>query len=328
MSERLRPILDPNSYLNSSEKALATNLADVFTEASTGPVWERIVPFTLRVDGVNKVINPELSDQDILTLYSQDTELERTEFKAGSEIRDTLLNLPDRFVSVWISPPNKDFKYNEGRIIVGYNKTDDITGFKEMQSYGIPTGEITADKLLYISWRLAELSEKNYNLDHPEDLRESPIVFELPREEKSPWEFLRNYIPLEGVWNSIESGMANALKEIRKKDAGEISLQSLEELKTASSLSERLLVIENAKRHMEGKGHTIDVTKICLKDFLQNNYVYTEVILGGDGNVIGTTIEVGKAQHVEKCPYCGVKIGRVIAPGYKCECGQIYEGRC
>lgn len=334
MPERLRPILDPNSYINSSEEALATNLSDVFSEASVGPISVRIVPFTLRVEGSKKVINPELGDQDILTLYSQETELDKTEFNAGSETRDILLNLPDRYISVWFSPPNADLKYNEGRVIVGYNKTDGVTGFKEMQSYGIPTEEITADELLYISWRLAELSEKNYKLDHPEDLREKPIVFELPKDEKNPWEFLRNYIPLEEAWDSILSGKADALKAFRKKDAGEIAFQTLTDLKNAGSSYERVFIIENAKRYMEAKGHSIDVTKICLKNLLQDYYVYTEVTLGTDGDVADVRIGVGKAQHVKNCPYCGANINRVIAPGYRCKgtsaktCGKVYEGKC
>jgi hypothetical protein len=316
--ERLK--FDPRPYTSELDaEKLAVNLADIAIEARVGPVRERINPYTLVVTQDGRVINPQLGEEDIVSLYRTETPLDIKETQAAVKIREALLYDPVGSVAVWFSPASPSYGYMEGRITVGYTRLEN--GVKDMQSYGIPVVDTTPVELLYQAWRLAEFSNRQYILNNPEDLRSEPIVFLLPDQE-NPWEFLSRYLPYPDVWEAIISNDAQVLKEKALDVARQVSPTVLNKILVSKTFNEKVSAIEYGIVGMGDLGMMIDMDKlVCPINAPSMTSSYYSVS-SGDG---GTKVE-GEHKFVRNCGQCGKPIHDFIPKGYRCSCGGVYEG--
>lgn len=323
---RERLAFDTRSYTTSAdEKSLATNLADIAIEARIGALGERVNSYTLQVKDGN-VINLELGEEDISAFFSWETELDRRETRAAHVIRDSLLTSPCGTVAVWFSPESREFGYLEGRVTVGYSR--ERGRVKEMESYCVPTEGLTSEDLLHSAWRLTEFSNEHYTLNSPEDLRDTAVVFQLPEDEESPWEFLRRYISLNEAWDTIINGEARQLREKALKDTQEMAPGILFTLQEDESVRSQEEVLRFIQGKLSERGWDIDTLKLqCPVLFRSSGYdfIFQFISMGGGGIGMNIRSEVGK--FVKNCGKCGVVINAVIGKGYTCrKCGGVYEG--
>lgn len=302
--------------------ALAEDLAGWTKEAGVGPDVDRVNPFRLQVEG-NKVINPALSDKDVALGYVDGSKLEKKEKKAGLEIRECLLNKPLGTISIWISPPGGLSEYSEGRMVVGVNSTKN--GLRVMESYGI-SNHFSAKDCLKIARDLSNLSDQNYELKNPEDIRDK--VFLVSEYQGNVWEFLQKVIPLQKVWESIEKGEANRAKEEALEDAWEAARKIENILGQAETRYDFLragALLEDfmAERGRQVVGSSCGMTNNEAIDNFETG-LFTHVEMTADGEVSDGSGETGK--FIISCPNCGRIIKKVIQAGYRCPCGGVYKG--
>lgn len=276
-----------NRYRIHESDSIAKDLASLAIESSG-----RVNPFWLKRVG-DKVISSDLGEQDVINHYDLNTQ----EGRAGLKIRETLLSEPDGTISIWISPPGGEADYSEGRIVVGVNRGD------SMESYGICT-KFDPKECVEIAKSLGS------EIEDPETLREEVIVI---RDELDPWNYLRQRIPIDEVWDSVASGEVHVHKQEVVNDAT-----------TATKILEPFL------KYMVGKWEQIVVGAWLEKIMMSFGYK----IMGGVCGILNSEI-LGKAatlsgeivKFVKNCGQCGIYIGKLIGKGYRCQkCGGEYVG--
>ena len=288
--------LNPHTYQNDAlPNRLAVNLADIALEAGNKPISERINPYILQVTQDGKVINPDLGIEDVSIFYTDENELRERESAAGLRIRDCLLNKPVGTVAVWLSPPNPQYKYEEGRITVGHN-CNNINNVKIMDSYGIPTTEFTPEDYLHIGWKLSELTDDVLKLESPEDLRGNPIIFYL-QPDISPWTLLKSYIPLEEVWETIESGEVHAKRVNALEAAYRVAPQVFEQIQSAQDSYDLINAIKFGEREMANNGFSIDISKLACEFEVamttETSYIQTYTSLTANKTLQMVTVDAG-----------------------------------
>lgn len=317
-----REAFDTTKY--SHEDGLINDLASLAIESSVDlPLEKRVNPFVLEVANDGRVISSALGPKDVVEYYSNTSKLDRAEKEAGIKIRDCLLSEPDGTLSIWISPPGGPLEYEEGRIVVGLNRKSDDTRF--LESYGICM-DYDSQRCLDISRQLNDHTSPRQTIDCPEDLRDKIFVIMPPKNK--PWKFLREHVPMNNVWDSIESGQVHQTKRQAMRDAREISRRTMQLISVAQSEQDYIQAGAYAERHMRSQGWNI-TSGACGSlngDLLVNTktFLHSHFQIGLEGNVIGVRTEVGK--FVKKCGKCGREINKVIKAGYKCTCGCMYEG--
>lgn len=301
--------------------AFTHDLATLSLEAAAAQApAQRITPFTLEQTPQGKVINRPLGSRDVREYFSQDSDLDRKETRAGLAFRDALLTEPVGTLAIWISPPGGPLDYKEGRVVVGVSKFRD--NMKILEAYGFPIF-FNRDDCLLIAWRLAEFSQYEYALANVETLRENVLIITNPG--ANPWNLLRDIIPAEEIWASIESGKAQREMEKVLSEAQKATQQVLAQILTARSHLDLIRVGAQVEMLMEATRGALSPSCGTLnKDLLA--YTQINVRLSNDGSVISAIKDSGK--YIKKCPYCQTAIERVIEPGFHCSCGQVYEGVC
>lgn len=317
-----RKAFDTSRY--SHQPGLINDLASLAIESSVGlPLESRVNPFVLEDNGDGKVVNTALGPKDITKYYSETSELDRVEKEAGIKIKDCLLSQPEGTLSIWISPPGGPLDHDEGRMVVGLNKKIDTTRF--LESYGIPTN-FSPKECLDISKRLSIHTNSVGLMLDPEDLRGEVFVIEPP--DGKPWEFLRENIPLDKVWDSIVSGKAHEIKQRAELDAHEISVRTMGMIKNARSEQDYIQAGAYAEMQMMDKGWNIGSGPCgsLNTDLLAKTrpFLHSHIQVDPNGNVTEVRQEAGK--YVHNCGNCGKEINKVISSGYKCSCGGTYEG--
>ena len=316
-----RKAFDTTRY--SHRDGFANDLASLAIESSlNSPLEKRVNPFVLEVTTDQKVVNPALGLKDVVEYYSETSELDRAEKEAGVKIRDCLLFEPDGTLSIWISPPGGPLKYEEGRVVVGLNR--ETNDSKLLESYGICV-DFTSQRCLEISEILNRHTDPDQETRNPEKLR-SEIFVIMPPGGK-PWEFLRENIPLEKVWDSIESGSAHELKRKATQDAQEISQKAMYLLSIAQTEQDYIRAGAYAEREMMARGWKITSGPCGLTNGdiqINSTYFHSHIQVGSSGEVRGINREMGK--FVRNCGKCGKEINEVIRAGYKCSCGGTYKG--
>lgn len=309
----------------SHEEGFIGDLASLAIEFSVNlPLEKRINPFVLEVATDGRVVNPALGPSDVAEYYSDETELDRMEKEAGLKMRDCLLCEPEGALSIWISPPGGPLNYEEGRIVVGLNKEEN--GVRLLESYGICTNH-DPQHCLDISNQLNGSTNTDCAFDSPEDLRNKVFVVIPPDGE--PWGFLRKIIPMDNVWDSIESGQAHQVKQKALKDAQEVAHKTRPLLFNAQTEREYIHAGAYAERLMQARGWKM-ISGACgsLNGDLMNNegmFIHSHFQLNPTGEIVGAKTEIGK--FVRRCGKCGKEINKVIKAGYRCPCcGGIYEG--
>ena len=255
--------------------------------------------------------------------YGDKTELDQREKQAGLIIRNRLLCEPEGTVNAWISPSGGPENYEEGRITVGVSKR--VNGLMVLDSYGIPTN-FTAEANLFQAWRLAEHSPYDYKLDYPEDLRDQVIIFKPPNGD-SPWQILRDAIPLNEAWDAIESKSVKQLKVELDNDAAEVVHKVMPLIEGAQTQMDYIRAGAQAEQLMQQK-HGRALSGVCgstNSDILnRNSYTFSFNRVSTAGVV--ETIHTERGRRVENCGNCGRGINKLIKKGYQCKCGEVYKG--
>jgi len=300
--------------------SFTAGLASLAIEATRDhPFHERVNPFILEIRD-SRVIDPSLGDRDVADFYPGKTPLDREERKAGLAIRDTLISAPDGTLTVWISPPGGPANYSEGRIVVGLIKI--VDGRKIIDSYGI-CHEFSPSECLGFFRRLGDWSNASDVINDPEELRSRIVT--IPPTETNPWQLMRDIVPLDEVWDAVESGSAKRLKAEVEKDTAEIATWVMPRIKLATSERDLVKIGAMAETAMMNRGWNLSSSPCgLLNSDLLGSVSFFSTSLSSGGLVLGSSESHGK--YVHNCGQCGIGIYKYIEKGYRCSCGGVYEG--
>lgn len=186
--------------------------------AKNQPLHKRINPFTLEETLDGRIINALIGEKDVSEYYSFETHTDTQESLAGIRIRDSLLNEPEGSMVVWISPAGGENHYDEARIVIGFNET--VNNLKAIRSFGIPTKHTPSESLIHFG-TLALLSTSIHPMVYsPEDIRSEVLVFHP--NSRSHMQTLRSSIPMDEIWDAIESGEVYREKISAKQDTQKV----------------------------------------------------------------------------------------------------------
>lgn len=319
--EKLALNLSPYKKMSRNEAltSLSDDIASLALEASG-----KINPYTLIVAKEGMAINPQRPSTDIKDQLSEDTDIEKVEKEVALKRRDYLLNLEGNYVVVWLSPSNP---YPRGSLDVGISRQ--IQGKKALESYGIGVS-FSKEQYIALGKNLSSLSEEKEEVEDIKDLRKTAFLIKL-QEQDNPYDLLEEIIPLKGVWEKIKSKKALEKKRQALMKARKMATKRLEKIKGAKTRTDILRVGAGLEREMARTWTMMDIAaKGCgttnARALNEIAYSFTHSQIDKNGNVTQRHSEVG--QYVQKCPYCGAVIGKVIKPGYRCSCGNIYKGVC
>lgn len=314
-----------------AEQQLADDLASLFLEISADSS-QRITPYTWLQTDDDRVIVPEFSqDRDLEETLSWETPADILESKVALKIRDYLLSQNETpFIVVWVSPPNKNLGYPEGRIVAGIGQEKDSLRF--IESYGICI-DLSPTICVLLGQNLQTLSQNpnGSSIDSADQLRATPL-FLKPPDNTDPLDYLANLIPLPDVWEKIKSGEAKVLKEQALSDARVIVEALTPQINHAQEDWEFVQLGIEAEQFMMSQGWSARSQSGCgaLNSELSASgsftYNHTHVSVDQYGNTASKKSESGT--FVKNCPYCGQGINKVIHTGYTCACGQTYLGVC
>lgn len=292
---------------------------------------EGVTPFVWRQRPDHKIIWPEFSNQPIENHLRWETESDILESKATLAIRDMMLS-SDGFplLVVWISPPDEEFGYNEGRMVIG--SIEDQNGVKNMESYGICL-DLKPKECLSLAEKLFSLSDKkkaktSLSIDQ---LRATPIAIKIP-EGIASLEFIGQLIPqLSHVWRAIKNGQVEELERKAQKDARRIFEKMIKpNIGTTDpiilgALAEQQMINLGWEANFASSGCGLSNSEFLSSPLLAFSHIHQN--LDRAGKVVSTTTESGV--FCRQCPYCGEEINKTIKPGFKCPyCGEVYLGRC
>jgi hypothetical protein len=300
-----------------NKKALERDTAALVLETSG-----QVHSFFLAILPDGTVVNPVLSKtKDVENFYADETHQTILEKIAGLKMRQALIEEPENTLVAWISPPGGEFKYDGATFEVG--RIRKILGIKVLQTYGIPLKNVTGEYCERLFLMLEEFSNKSsQNINSPEELRDKISIL-IPHESR--WiDFLGNVFPeLSEVFTKIKNGDVHRVQMKAIKDAKVTVNDAFEGWEKPK---ENLVYIgAKIEKEMEKKGWSLTGGRCGLlnSDLLkiQNKAMFGMV-------EIKNTFGEKKSKYVKKCPYCDATIEKVIEPGYKCSCGQVFEGVC
>lgn len=285
--------------------------------------------FFLAVLPDGSVVNPSISKtKDVAGFYAADSPQTRKEKDAGLQIRQSLLDEPENTVVAWISPPEGEFDYKEGRFEIGRVRT--LLGIKVLQSYGIPLKDIKPEYCERLFLMLEEFSAKPpHNINSPEDLRDKIISF-IPPNNSNWLNFLKEVFPeLSEIITKIQTGEVLHIHLKALKDAkAEVSKAFKGEKTPKGNL---IYIGAQIERGMERRGWNLSggTCGYLNSDLLslQNKGMF---------GMVKMTSSERRGKYVKKCPFCRAKIEKIIEPGYVCQgnketgksCGKTFEGIC
>lgn len=312
-----------------AEQRLASDLTALVLE--TGASENRITPFTFIQVKEDKIVCPEFADKDISETLRWKTRSDILESKATLKIRDFILSQKETpFVIVWISPPDQELGYYEGRMVVGVGREEDE--LKIVENYGICI-DFSSKTCLLLGEKLLQFSknEKYSRIDSVDQLRTTPIFIKPPKGTE-PLDFIAKLIPLPDVWEKIKSGEARALKERALKDAQIIAQRLMPKVIRGADQWDYIVAGAQAEQWMATAGWTMRANSGCgsfnteLLSSAVSVFAHSHLHLNSQKELVLKKSEAGV--FVKKCPFCDRDIYKVIRPGYKCACGQIYSGVC
>lgn len=277
--------------------------------------------FFLAVLPDGSVINPGINKtKDVESYYSDETLQTRDEKVAGLKIRQAVKDEPADTLVAWISPPGGEFDYKEGRFEIG--RVRELLGIKILQCYGIPMKEVTPDYCESLFLMLEEFSDKSsQNINSPDDLRDKISIFNSA--DNSFWlDFLSHALPeMSEIFAKIKDGEVHHLKMKAIKDAKEEIKKEFEDVE----ISKKNLISTGARIEwgMQSRGWDLSGGG-C-------GYLNSDLIGMQNVGFFGTTLFFGseaRPMFVKKCPYCDKEYNKILLPGFKCNCGQIFKGIC
>lgn len=311
-----------------AEQRLAFDLAALALETA---LKNRITPFTFVQTGKDRIECPELANGDILETLRWKTRSDILESKVTLKIRDFILSQKETpFVIVWISPPDQELGYYEGRMVVGIGKEENE--LKIVENYGICI-DFSSKTCLLLGEQLLQFSEneKYSGIDSTDQLRTTPIFIKPPKGIE-PLDFIAKLIPIPDVWEKIKSGEARALKERAFKDAQAIAQRSMPKIIRATDQWDYIVAGAQAEQWMATAGWAMRTNSGCgslnieLLSSAVSVFAHSHLHLNSQKELVLKKSEAGV--FVRRCPFCDRVINKVIRPGYRCVCGRIYSGVC
>lgn len=276
------------------------------------------------------VVNPTISKtRDVSSFYADDSPQTKKEKEAGLKIRNALINEQVDTICAWISPPEGEFDYKEGRLEIG--RIRKILGIKIIQSYGIPLKKVTPEYCESLFLKLEEFSTKpSQNINSPEDLRNKISIFNTP--DGNSWiDFLIIVFPeLKDNLNKIKNGKVHRLKMKAIEDARiEVKKEFQSDVIPKGNLTNIGARIE---RGMIKRGWSLE-GRIC--GFLNMDFEILNSGFFGMAKIKNERNE-RKAKFVKNCPFCGKEYNCVLKPGFVCkgktsegeDCKKVFEGAC
>jgi hypothetical protein len=298
MNERLA--LDIRLWRDKSEEAIANDLASAADEQRQGSLTERVNVFTLTVDDFAK----------LQTGLSWKTESDRQENEAYFKILDWSQRNVSGFM-LWISPSSAE--YSESRFTV-YQLSSTKEG-KTLHGWAI-CGEETEEECLKVAEQIRSKPS--------DELRSNPFPF---NPGNLRWtSFLSEFFGSPEIWQAIDSGSVEREKERIKAVAQKIAKEKIGIIRQSRTLKEAVVVGAMIEKAMEKRAGIVFQDKGSCG--LSNSAVLEKINKPVQAYVQSNKRESKKGQYVKKCPFCHRKINSVIYPGYKCRCGQVYEGVC
>lgn len=311
-----------DSYKRKSPQAFVADVSSLVLEASAKQD-QRITPYFLRATPQGKVISPAYGDTDIAESFKLKTAIDYHEREATLKIKEIILTQEKPFVVVWISPPDENNGYKEGRLQVGFGSKQGF--FNVVENYGICV-KWSADECLSLGKRLMSLS-KGGEINSASDLRATPICLPLPGGE-NPIDFVAQQIDLPKVWENIKSGEAKKLQEKAIADANRAMEKLFGRIQEASTKEERVAAGAAIMSEMHSSGWDTS-SDACPGSFYSDSvsaYTSFGYQVGENGSASLVNSELGV--FCRECPFCHRTINAKIYPGYRCSCGQVFTGAC
>lgn len=311
-----------DSYKGKSAQAFVADVSSLVLEASADQD-KRITPYILCATPEKTVISPAFGDTDISKLLKEKTPIDHLEGQATLKIKEIILTQEKPFVVVWISPPDENYGYKEGRLQVGFGKRQGF--FNVVENYDICV-KWSAEDCLSLGKRLMSLSKEG-EVNSTNDLRATPICLPLP-EGEDPIDFIAQQIDLPKVWENIKSGEAKKLQEKAVADANQAMEKLFGRVQKASTKEERVAVGAAIMSEMHSSGWDTS-SDACPGSFYSDSvtpYASFSYQVGENGSVSLVNSEFGV--FCRECPYCHRIINAKISPGYRCSCGQVFTGAC
>jgi len=292
---------------------VALDLAALVVEAGIEDLKNRVWPFRYQLRG-ERVICPEMGNQDISNYFSVETSLDRQETRAGLKLRQALISQPGGSTVVWLSPPNQ--KYSEGRITVGM--IDWQNNLKVMHCYGIVV-DFSKDEFIDIAKKFSDFCQPAGEIE----LRSHVFVFSSSNVPNS-WHLVKRILPLGEIWQAIENNEVELRRERAIRDAQTV----VSSMPTYLGFYDPVRQGAYLEEAMQGIGYKISGSSCGLlnSDLL---HLSPRRVLNSIHGVIRNSASEVKV-YVKKCGVCGEHIGKHLTPGEShCpHCGALFPKLC
>ncbi len=229
-------------------------------------------------------------------------------------------------VMIWLSSPLEG-TYKESRIVV-YQAVE-INGQKYLFFRAI-CGTQNTDECLNIARQLSFFQDSDKNFDQitgPEHLRATPFSITIPPNETFTG-FLRRFIDLPKVWETISKGEDLKEKKQALEEAGEIVQKNYQTITTALSFDQQWEIgrrLEESLQEKMGFGLKAGACGVLYSSLLYNSPL-TELLQRGS-LVYSSKIGGEKSKFIHNCGACGKSLKRYMSKGDRCPyCGGTYEG--
>lgn len=228
-----------------------------------------------------------------------------------------ILERPGKICTVWISPPGGQHNYEEGRLIIAFGQSGQITEYVLRTDY-------SPEENLYMAQLLSGFAEENLCPKTAEGLRSA--VFTLPLDQQNPdriWCTLEAIFPHPG-WEKITSGKAE--KEMAKlaKQMEPVVEKILSLQRQAVTAVDYLRVGAMAEQLVRSMGYAIGGGGCGISNsaaLTQLFFTRAEISPGGG------IISVEGSKYIRNCGNCGATLERFMSKGDRCpHCSGVYEG--
>lgn len=297
-------------------QALASNLSSMVLEGYG------ITPFIYCSTPQDTVISPAYGNDDIAS-FKLEKPIHHLEQQATLKIKEIILSQDEPFAVVWISPPDEKYGYKEGRLQVGFGRKQGY--IKVVENYGIRVNW-SAQDCLSLGNNLAELSD-NEEIASIDKLRSTAFNLRLPP-DIDPVDFIAGKIDLPEVWEEIKNGEAKRMQEKAVADANRAVEKLFPQVQTALTKEERVAAGSAVVGEMQSSGWDIS-PDICPGSFYSESvsaFASFNYQVGENGSVNLVSSELGV--FCRECPYCHRTINKIIYPGFRCACGEVFTGAC
>lgn len=309
-------LFDTSLYRDSCAAVVAEDLAGLYIENGNKPLEERINARKLKIIG-DKVFDPK-TEKEVPGNLKRNTLLDNLEADSAESFYNNIIK--GYLIVLSFSSPYGISPYKEGRINVGYKKSDD-----EIEFYGIPT-KLSPEEILQRSIFISEFSDISLrDIQNSDQLRGISLPINLPLNENPPWDFLEEMLPLDSdAWNYIKQGKPWLIKKNALLDANTIAPKMVHMIYQARSEYDFVSAGAYGEHQMELRGWELN-GKGCPgksnSELLGNSIQNGTFAIDSFGNLRET--ETTWEYHTGTCVNCGAS-GVDVGPCSICKsCEKI-----